>query len=138
MRAQLQALPPGRQRRLLLEDMLVRRMCQVLRLQANQFDRRKPLGDFGFDSLMALELRNVLEAGLGVQLSATLIWRYPAITALTDHLADKLGIVLEARPTPEPAPRDELERVATQIADLSQAEMEALLLRQIDRMSRQP
>jgi myxalamid-type polyketide synthase MxaE and MxaD len=135
IRVQLLALPPGRQRRLLLEELLVERMCQVLRLDANQLDRRKPLGDFGFDSLMALELRNVLEASLGVQLSATLIWRYPSIGALTDHMAEKLGIALDAPKTPEPEHRDDLERVAIQIADLSDAEMETLLLQQIDRMT---
>ena len=36
IRAQLLALPPGRQRRLRLEDLLVGRMGQVLRLDANQ------------------------------------------------------------------------------------------------------
>ena len=87
---------------------------------------------------MALELRNVLEASLKVQLSATLIWRYPAIGALTDHIAEKLGVALDAAlaPAPEPTERDDLERVATQIAGLSDTEMEALLLRQIDRMSK--
>jgi hypothetical protein len=69
VRGQLQRLPPGRQRRTLLEDFVVERMGQVLRLPADRLDRRKPLGDFGFDSLMALELRNVLEASLDVQLS---------------------------------------------------------------------
>jgi myxalamid-type polyketide synthase MxaE and MxaD len=136
IRAQLLALPAGRQRRLLLEDLLVGRMCQVLRLNATQLDRRKPLGDFGFDSLMALELRNVLEASMRVHLSATLIWRYPTLGALTDHLAEKLGLVLEAARAPEPEQPDELGRVAREIAELSDAEMEAVLLRQIDRVTR--
>jgi acyl carrier protein len=136
VRGRLLALPPGRQRRLLLETLLVERMCQILRLDVSRFDRRKPLGDFGFDSLMALELRNVLEASLGVQLSATLIWRYPSLGGLTDHLAEKIGIALEAPKTPEPtAPHDGLERVADSIADLSDEAMEALLAQQIDRVT---
>jgi myxalamid-type polyketide synthase MxaD len=118
-----------------LEELLVDRLCQVLRLDASQLDRRKPLGDLGFDSLMALELRNVLETALRVQLSATLIWRYPTLSALTDHLAEKMGIPLEVPQTPDVEPRDDLERVATKIADLSDAEMEALLMQQIDRIS---
>jgi myxalamid-type polyketide synthase MxaE and MxaD len=138
MRAQLLAIPPGRNRRLLLEDYLAARMGQVLRLEASQIDRRKPIGDFGFDSLMALELRNVLEAGLGIQLSATLIWRYPAFGALTNHLAERLGLALDAPAGQAAEPSDELDRVATQIAGLSEAEMEALLLQQIDRLSNTP
>jgi myxalamid-type polyketide synthase MxaE and MxaD len=136
VRAQLQRQPPGRQRRTLLEDFLVARMAQVLRLPADRLDRRKPLGDFGFDSLMALELRNVLEASLAIQLSATLIWRYPTVAALTDHLAEKLNLSLDAPAAVAPTQPDVLDQVAQQIADLSEAEMEALLLQQIDRMSK--
>ena len=132
------ALPLGPGRRVLLEDFLVEQISRVLRLSAAQLDRRKALGDFGFDSLMALELRNVLEASLGVPLSATLIWRYSSLNALTDHLAEKLGLALEAAPSAPSDPRDELERVATQIADLSDTEMEKLVLQQIERLSRTP
>ncbi|MCC7362008.1 MAG: SDR family NAD(P)-dependent oxidoreductase, partial [Anaerolineales bacterium] len=137
VRGRLLALPPGRQRRLLLETLLIERLCQILRLDVSQFDRRKPLGDFGFDSLMALELRNVLEAGLGVPLSATLLWRYPSLPALTEHLAEKMGLALEPPPPSAPeAPPDGLERVADSIADLSEAAMEALLTEQIERVTR--
>jgi hypothetical protein len=84
---------------------------------------------------MALELRNVLEATLDLQLSATLVWRYPTLDALAGHLAEKLGLALDAPAASEPAQRDDLDRVATQIASLSEAEMEALLLEQIERVS---
>jgi hypothetical protein len=71
-------------------------------------------------------------------LSATLIWRYPAFGALTNHLAERLGLALDAPAGQAAEPSDELDRVATQIAGLSEAEMEALLLQQIDRLSNTP
>ena len=97
------------------------------------------MGDFGFDSLMALELRNVLEAGLGVPVARPpSIWRYPALERSPITWRRKLGLALDAPKCPSPPPRDELERMATAIAGLSEAEMEALLLEQIERMSKTP
>jgi hypothetical protein len=54
----------------------------------------KPLGAFGFDSLMAIELRNRLQSDLALALSATLIWNYPTIADLAPHLAEKMAISL--------------------------------------------
>jgi len=45
----------------------------------------------GLDSLMALELRNRLEAGLGIKLPAALIWAYPTISALAGALCERMG-----------------------------------------------
>jgi hypothetical protein len=44
---------------------------------------------------MALELRNLLEAGSGLSLSATLAWNYPTLGALASHLADLLAVPLD-------------------------------------------
>jgi len=49
----------------------------------------------GIDSLMGLELRNRLEAGLGMTLSATLIWTYSNVRLLAGHLAQRLAAELE-------------------------------------------
>jgi NAD(P)-dependent dehydrogenase (short-subunit alcohol dehydrogenase family)/acyl carrier protein len=95
IRSELLAIPAGRQRRARLETLLMREAGQVLRLDPSKLDGRASLGDIGFDSLMALEFRNRLESSMRVQLSATLIWRYPTFAALTQHLADKLGMPLD-------------------------------------------
>ncbi len=71
-----------------------------MRLAPARIDARKPLRALGFDSLMTIEFRNRLEAGLGLTLPATLVWNYPTIADLAPHLAGKLGIALE----PEAAP----------------------------------
>jgi myxalamid-type polyketide synthase MxaE and MxaD len=59
----------------------------VLRLPAARLERTRTLGSLGLTSLLAMELRNRLEAGLGRSLPATLAWNYPTIAALVEHLA---------------------------------------------------
>ena len=57
------------------------------KITPSRLDPRKALGAMGLSSLMAMELRNRLEAALGRPLSATLAWNYPTIEALVAHLA---------------------------------------------------
>ena len=45
----------------------------------------------GLDSLMALELRNRLEASLGITLPVALVWAYPTIAGLATALCERMG-----------------------------------------------
>lgn len=81
----------GREREALLEAHLRTRSAQVLRLGTERVPLNQPLRSMGMDSLMSLELRNRLEADLGIPLSATVIWNYPTVAALAGHLAQALG-----------------------------------------------
>ncbi len=73
---------------------VTREACQVLGLdQAAGVDEQQGLRDLGLDSLMALELRNRLQRGVGRQLRATLALDCPSIDAIARHLAtDVLGV----------------------------------------------
>ncbi|WP_435844073.1 SDR family NAD(P)-dependent oxidoreductase, partial [Streptomyces gilvosporeus] len=46
--------------------------------------------DLGFDSLIALELRNRLNRITGLTLPATTVFDYPSVVAVAGHLADRL------------------------------------------------
>jgi NADPH:quinone reductase-like Zn-dependent oxidoreductase/acyl carrier protein len=103
-RAAILEAPGPAARRAALEAHLRREIGRVLRLSPDSIGATTSFGTLGFDSLMALELRNRLEASLGCRLAATLVWAHPTLTALVDHIAQKLGVSVEAEVTPPPAP----------------------------------
>lgn len=65
---------------------------QVLQIHPERIDPRQRLFDLGLDSLMAVELKNRLEVSLEQPLRSTLLFHYPTLEALEDHLASLLGI----------------------------------------------
>jgi myxalamid-type polyketide synthase MxaE and MxaD len=79
-------------RQALLETYVGEQAANVLRLAASDLDPRVPLRELGLDSMMAVQLRNRLEGGLGLVLATTLLWRSATVEALTGHLAGMLGV----------------------------------------------
>jgi myxalamid-type polyketide synthase MxaE and MxaD len=76
----------------MMESLIRGHLARSLRLPEERIDSDTPFGSLGLDSLMSLEVRNHLEAELGVALPATLIWRDPTLSALAQHL---IHVVLE-------------------------------------------
>lgn len=86
---------PGPPRRGVFEAYLSATLADVLKLECSAIDPNRPFGALGLDSLMALELRNRCEKGLGLTLSATMAWNHSSIGSLASHLSQKLGIPLD-------------------------------------------
>ena len=105
---QLATLPAGA-RRTFVTTRVKARVRKVLGLPADApLDTDRPLGELGLDSLLAVELRNVLGEDLERRLPATLLFDHPTTAALADHLLS----LLEPEPEPvavtEPEPREAL------------------------------
>ncbi|MDE2688304.1 MAG: SDR family NAD(P)-dependent oxidoreductase [Chloroflexota bacterium] len=60
--------------------------------------------DLGMDSLMAVEFRNRLNRAFAGEYTAsnTVVFDYPDIASLADHLAEELGQLGDSPPAPEP------------------------------------
>ncbi|WP_406306974.1 type I polyketide synthase [Streptomyces sp. NBC_00885] len=96
IRGELGALPAGLARRTGLEAYLAGHVRAVLRLgEGTTLDPQTPLKALGFDSLLSLELRTRLEAGLEIKIAANFVYQHPTLEALATGLADHMGLVLE-------------------------------------------
>ncbi len=94
VRARLAGLDSPLARRTALEAYPAEQMGTVLQFGSARLDPQTPLRSLGFDSLLSMELRTRLEAGLGVRLASDFVWRHPTIAALATGLAEKMGVDL--------------------------------------------
>jgi acyl carrier protein len=90
-RETLRAVQP-QERLQMLERHLAEHVGVVLHVDSSRIDQAVPLQTIGLDSLMGLELRNRLEATLGLRLSATMLFKYSSIAALAPVLLADLGL----------------------------------------------
>jgi hypothetical protein len=138
IRQRLEEAPASKRRPLILA--FVRDEAnKVLGLPPGQtIDQQQPLQELGLDSLMAVELRNLLGSRLelGRPLPATLVFDYPSVESLATYLMNEL-FGREVDMTPAPTEQDaERDKKMAELEALSEDEAEALLLAELAAMKR--
>jgi acyl transferase domain-containing protein/NADPH:quinone reductase-like Zn-dependent oxidoreductase/NAD(P)-dependent dehydrogenase (short-subunit alcohol dehydrogenase family) len=135
LRVILEQAPPGNRMGLLMEK-LERQAAQVLGLvPGRRIEGIRPLKEIGLDSLMAVELRNVLSILLGHPLPATLLFDYPTLEALGCYLTkavlglDMGGTAQRRRVSPKGVSES-----ASDLEKLSDQEAEFMLMAELERM----
>lgn len=126
--AALQSLSPAA-RRPRLETAVRARVAESLGAEPDRIDPRAGFFDLGMDSLSALELRNRLQADLGLPLPSTIAFQHPTVQAMVDRLLAAIAPpVVEASATPVAAAEPQ---VGTgdfaAIAGLSEADLAQLV-----------
>ncbi|WUH89343.1 SDR family NAD(P)-dependent oxidoreductase [Streptomyces sp. NBC_00433] len=120
LRAKLADLSPGDQQTL-LADLVGTHVAGVLGHTGTEaISAEQPFRELGFDSLTAVELRNLLGRATGLRLPVGVVFDHPTPAALAGHLLTALA------PAPaDPRSRflDELERLEAVLATLSGAEL---------------
>ena len=80
--------------------------AQVLELdELDPADERRAFRDLGFDSIMLLELADLIEDETGVRLEDSVLFELPTPAALAGHVAEELGEEPPARERERAAPR---------------------------------
>jgi NADPH:quinone reductase-like Zn-dependent oxidoreductase/NAD(P)-dependent dehydrogenase (short-subunit alcohol dehydrogenase family)/acyl carrier protein len=87
----------------LLKNALREQVARISGTEASQLDEKKPLTELGFDSLMAVELRNWAESKLRIGLPSVEILRGPSIEQLALKLKKAFVVVGTTVPPKESA-----------------------------------
>jgi len=74
------------QLKLYLEESLSNAVAGVLKLSDGEINPSAVLSDLGVDSIIAVELVRMINASLGLALKTTVIFDYPSISRLAEHL----------------------------------------------------
>lgn len=133
----LNEAPPGKQQHLLLAH-IREQAGKVLGLETGRpVDPGQPLRELGLDSLMAVELRNLLSHSVQASLPATLLFDYPTISALADYLAKEvLHLAGNGQPEAGDTQTDDRAAAMAELESLSDEEAEALLLAELTKKGR--
>ncbi|MCC5601565.1 type I polyketide synthase [Nostoc favosum] len=124
---QLDALPANKRQSFLIAH-LQSQVAEVLGLEPSHLaDVQQGFLELGMDSLMAVDLKNRLEVSLGQSLSSTLVFNYPNIEVLANHLATH---ILSLEPsTQQELQKDpkELSQASVELEQFSEDELASLL-----------
>lgn len=94
-RDSLLAAPAGDARRAAAEMLARECVAGVARIPVLEVHPDAPLRSLGIDSLMSLEVRNMLEASFGVSLPSKIILNNPTVREIVPLVADAAGIPLD-------------------------------------------
>jgi pyruvate dehydrogenase E2 component (dihydrolipoamide acetyltransferase) len=134
LKARLLAGPP-RERWTALDLYLRQVVGRLLNLRAEEVATDTPVIALGIDSLKSVTLAEQVEAALGLGVSASLVWNYPTVRLMVEHLISRTGGLAPPRssdsssPTHAPVPDQRELELTEQLQQLSEEEAAALLAR---------
>jgi acyl carrier protein len=132
----LKGAEPERRSRL-LHEYVREQIAHVMALDRSRLpEPQQGLFELGMDSLMAVELRNRLQHGLGSSLPATLVFEYPTIDSLSQYLADQVVGLQPAAELRRASAAEPEDTTLARVEQLSEAEAEAMLVQKLASLER--
>ncbi|HVV71713.1 MAG TPA: beta-ketoacyl reductase, partial [Verrucomicrobiae bacterium] len=134
----LSEAPPARKREILIAHLRAEAGAVLGFDSSREIELDQGLFDMGMDSLMSVDLKGRLEKSLGVQLPSTLLFNYPSIGALAEHL---LRDFVPSESSPKPAPSTPVVQPSNApptspqapSTELSEEELSQLILKKLER-----
>ncbi|MBZ0279020.1 MAG: acyl carrier protein, partial [Anaerolineae bacterium] len=121
----------GDERLDILTDYVQAEAASILGMSPANLDIHRGLMEMGMDSLMSVDLKTHLEKAVGLSLPSTLTFNYPTIAELSEYLNGRLTPAEPVAPSAAPAAAPSPAVAAEDMDDLSEDELEALLLKKL-------
>jgi acyl transferase domain-containing protein/acyl carrier protein len=138
LREELEKVTPAERLELALTH-IRKQAARVLAIDESTLpDPRRTLNELGFDSLTAVEFANRVGRSIGQTLNASVLFDYPTLESLAGHVVrDMLELetdVLQLAAGLEPAVDEEQMQAVSDVEEMSEDEMEAIVMRQLERL----
>lgn len=89
LRRQLLESPPA-ERQAVMRQHLTAELSRIMGINPEDLDIEQPLNSIGMDSLMAMELKTVLESRLGISVPMATFFTGPSVTSLADDAVKEI------------------------------------------------
>jgi acyl carrier protein len=127
LRSSIAQAASASERRRLLYGFIREQLRGLVQADPVPADPKVAFHDLGLTSLGALELCSRLDLGLDLNLGPTVIFNFPNVAKLTEHLAARLGMQPGDEPTDISGGSGRLSGLLEEIGDLSEEEAAGLL-----------
>ncbi|MBA4018630.1 MAG: hypothetical protein C0483_15805 [Pirellula sp.] len=83
-----------------LENYFRAQLARVMELDADKIDIQQPLNSLGLDSLMVIELKNVIESSLDITIPMSRFLEGPSLSQLAGYALESMGEISDVATTP--------------------------------------
>ncbi len=73
-----------------IQDWLACQIAEQIGADPDEIDIRAPFDSYGLDSVQAMSIANLGKQALGTPISPLLMWNYPNVESLSQHLSEEL------------------------------------------------
>jgi acyl carrier protein len=81
-----------------VEEQVIAAMVAALQVDPSELDENRSFEDYGVNSIMSVDISNLLSISLGVELRATELFNHSTIRKLTDHICTTFAGVIQVAP----------------------------------------